>query len=251
MPNNSDFLALEAEIRGLDPKTVVHPNMPPGIYIQEAEDLHAWARNDLPQLVSRGMNLALYESIPRRAGAMRYLQSEWNSTRFSKEEAQKQFALLAPEAYDFKAVLIHELLFAYRNHPDLKSRVQAIAEGSGDADMIQDLSDLSVHGKNNPEPLVAIGFEMAQLDRAASMSDELASLLGVARGEKAADSEAKVLRDRAYTLLKEAVDEVRAVGQFVFWRDEERKVGYASAHKRLTRTKSGSNQEEPEIADAP
>jgi hypothetical protein len=144
-----------------------------------------------------------------------------------------------------------DCLFAYRKRPDLKGRVQAIAEGSGDADMIQDLSDLSVHGKNHPEQLTAIGFDMALLDEAASKSDELASLLGVAHGEKAVDSEVKVLRDKAYTLLKESVDEIREYGQFAFWRDEARRGGYASDHFRRTRGKRSGKTEEPAVGDAP
>jgi hypothetical protein len=254
MSNKSDFEAHEAIIRGVDPKNVVHPNMPMGIYTQEAEDLSAWIVPDVPVLIAKGLSQQVVDNLPQLIGAVRYIQSQWNSNRFSKEEAQKQFTLLAPEAYDLVARLVHEMLFAYRKHPDLKGRVQAIAEGSGDADMIQDLSDLSVHGKNNPEPLVAIGFDMALLDEAAAKSDELASLLGVARGEKAVDSEVKVLRDKAYTLLKESVDEIREYGQFVFWRNQERLPGYGSAHLRRQRNRSDAKkagQPEPGMTDAP
>jgi hypothetical protein len=143
------------------------------------------------------------------------------------------------------------MLFAYRKQPDVKGRVQAIAEGSGDADMIQDLSDLAVHGKNNPGPLAEIKFDMKLLDEAASKSDELASLLATARGEKATDSEIKVARDQAYTYLKEAVDEVREFGQHVFWRDPTRLTGYASAYKRRHRSSGDSKTEETQTPDAP
>ncbi len=250
MSNQSDFNELEAFIKAVDKKDVKHPNMPIGINMQEAEDLVIWLEPDRPKLVGAGLPEATIDGLSKRIGAVRYIQSRWNSKRFTKEEAQKKFALLGPEAYDLCERIIHSMLFAYRKLPDIKSRVQAIAEGTGDADMIQDLSDLSVHGKNNPEPLLAINFDITQLDQAASKSDELGSLLGIAHGEKATDSETKIMRDKAYTYLKQSVDEIREYGRFLFWRDETRATGYASAYHRQER-KSQKKETTPAYTEAP
>jgi hypothetical protein len=38
--------------------------------------------------------------------------------------------------------------------------VSAITDGSGHADMIQDLNDIAVLGRENPDPLTAIGFDL-------------------------------------------------------------------------------------------
>ncbi|MFO8074169.1 MAG: hypothetical protein R6V85_20095 [Polyangia bacterium] len=242
MSNKSDYEQHASAIQAIPDKEAKYPNMPIGIFLQEAEDLHAWASHDLDELKAHGLDPALVEALPTRTGAARYAQSMWNSRRFTREEAQKKFALLAPEAYDLQARLVHSMLFAYRKNPDVKGRVQAIAEGSGDADMVQDLSDLAVHGKDNPEPLEAINFEMSLLDQAASKSDELGALLGVAHGEEATDKEVKIMRDKAYTFLKQAVDEVREYGRFVFWRDESRAVGYASEYHRKKPKSPGNDQ---------
>ncbi|TAJ02890.1 hypothetical protein DMA11_24310, partial [Marinilabiliaceae bacterium JC017] len=59
-----------------------------------------------------------------------------------------------------------------------------------------------------------------------SLSDELAGILALANGEKAEDGYVKLMRDKAYTYLMEAVDEVRRVGRFVFKKDKTRLVGY-------------------------
>jgi len=252
MSNQSDFSALEARIRAIAAGEVKVPVIPPGIYAQESEDLAVWAVPDLPRLTAAGLDANLVHELPTRVGAFRYTQSGWNSSRFTKEEAQKQFALLAPAAYDLRARLVHDMLFAYRRHADLKGRVQAIYEGTGDADMIQDLSDLAVHGRKNPAPLAAMGFDMALLAEAEGKSQELASLLASSRGEKATDSDVKVLRDKAYTHLKAAVDEIREVGQYVFWRDEARLKGYGSAYKRSHRsTADATTADTASTADAP
>ena len=137
--------------------------------------------------------------------------------------------------YDVRDQNNHHLLFGYRAQPDIKGLVQKIADGSGDNDMIMDLSIAAVLGKKYPEPLKAINFDMALLDEAESKSRSLRTLLGVAKGEVGGDSNAKKNRDAAYTFTKNIVDEIREFGQYVFWRDEVRKKGYASAYKRRSR----------------
>ena len=53
----------------------------------------------------------------------------------SKDEAQKEWNLRSPEAYSLHDELIHHGLFAYRNMPDVLTKVQRIADGSGHADI--------------------------------------------------------------------------------------------------------------------
>ena len=130
---------------------------------------------------------------------------------------------------------MHDFTFAYRKLPDLLAKVQTIREGNSNADMLQDHSDMSVLGKENPGPLNKIGFDITDLDRAAEVADELSAVLALANGEDGDDVDAKELRDKAYTFMKIAVDEIRSTGQYVFWRDDDRKKGYVSSYKKRTR----------------
>ena len=58
------------------------------------------------------------------------------------------------------------------------------------------------------------------------------------------------MRDKAYTHLKQAVDEVRECGQYVFWRNEARLKGYSSRYFRkacaAARSSSADNVSEDE-----
>ena len=90
-------------------------------------------------------------------------------------------------------------------------------------------------GRTYPEPLEAINFDMTLLDQADAACEELSPLLAVARGEGLEDNEAKLNRDRAYTYLKASVDEIRAFGQYLFWRNPVRARGYASEYLRSRR----------------
>ncbi len=109
--------------------------------------------------------------------------------------------------------------------------------------MIQDVNDLSVLGKEHTTLLQTIGFDLTLLDTAAVKADEMAELLSQATADRADNSAARIIRDKAYTLLKRAVDEVRTVGQYIFWRDETRLKGYVSRYRKTRRSKSNTNEE--------
>jgi hypothetical protein len=66
------------------------------------------------------------------------------------------------------------------------------------------------------------------MDNAAATADRMGDLLGAVNGERKEVSEAMIIRDKAYTYLKQAVDEIRECGKFVFWRNPDRLKGYVS-----------------------
>ena len=226
------------EIRAIPKEEIKLPNMPVDTFLQEAENLEHWCQEDRAELEAAGLPWALVEDLPFRAGALRESESRWFEKRFTRKEAQQQWKEVSPAAYDLRDTILHAMRYAYRNDPNLLMRVSGITEGSGHDDMIQDLNDCAVLGRENPEPLQAIGFNMNVLKQAAIVSDEMADLLAVATGDRESYREVKVIRDQAYTFLKRAVDEVRACGQYVFWRDQDRLHGYASEYMRESRRKS-------------
>ena len=98
--------------------------------------------------------------------------------------------------------------------------------------MIQDLSDLAALGEAGAAELKAMRFDKPRLAQASVLADDMAVLLARAKGETADDSYTKLMRDRAYTHLKAAVDEVRVTGRYVFRNDKERRKAYASDYRR-------------------
>jgi hypothetical protein len=118
------------------------------------------------------------------------------------------------------------------NIPVEYAKVQKIDEGSSHADMIQDLSDLAELGKNHTAELEAIGFDLSKLDEARSKSISLTKLLGEVNGSLKEASPLIKLRNKAYLHLKEAVDEIRRVGQYVFWKNGKKVRAYSSSYLR-------------------
>jgi hypothetical protein len=231
------------EIKKEDAKS---PDMPMDKFTSEALFLHKWCQPDREALVDRGLDWTLVEDLPIRVLAVEEAESCWANVRFGREDAMKQWLIESPDGYRLRDELLHELRFAFHAYPELQTRVSAVADGSGDADMIQDLNDLAVIGRENPEPLATTNFNKGLLEQAAEKSRTLGELRAEATVDKVAYRDAKVVRDRAYTHLKEAVDEIRRCGQFVFWKDEDRLAGYSSAYKRQNRRNAANAKREDE-----
>ena len=239
MSNRDDYDALLPAIRAISDDAVRPPTQPVDSFAQEAETLYHWAQADREALEAAGLDWTLVEALPARAGALREAESIWLMQRFTRAEAQRQWKVAEPEAYELRDDLLAALRYAYRRSPDLLGRVSAIAEGRGRPDMILDLNAIAALGRQHPEPLVAIGFDLARLDAAAAKSDALAKLLA-ARESDDPDDPPKKVRDQAFTYLKQAVDEVRDCGRYVFRKSPQRAAGYASQYARRHRGRSES-----------
>lgn len=248
MTSQSDALAAKLEIiQAIVKAAVKYPSLPMDTYFQEAQYLYKWCLPDKSALTAAGLDWALVEDLPVRIDAAGEAQSIWHNVMFGREEAQKKWAALSPAGYELRDELLHFMRYAYRKHPDMHTRVDSVAEGSSDADMIQDLNDLAVIGRNNLDPLIAVGFDPTKLDEVASKSNELGELRADASVDKGADREKKLLRDKSYTHLKQAVDAIRECGQFVFWKNEDRAKGYASEYMRQARKASKKSDSQPAI----
>jgi len=236
-----------ATLEAIPEKDLTYPAIPVDVALQEAEDLLVWCLPDLDVLVKAGLDKKLVDDMSVRIGALRYIQSQWQKEYRSQEEAQKEWTLKSPLAYALRDELVHHYLHAYYKIPDLYARTQKIAEGSGHADMIQDLSDLAALGKANQQPLVAISLDLSLLDKSEINAEQMAVLLAKANGKKMEDNKMRLMRDKAFMHMKEAVDEIRRCGQYVFWRNEQKHKGYISKYyktRNQAKTKPTKKEEE-------
>lgn len=228
--SKENFETLEGTIEAIEPANTQTPRMPVDTYLQEASDLYEWSKEDQAQLEDVGVPQAYFDEMDTRIGALRYAQSVWNKDRYTKEEAQQEWDELRPKAYDLKNELEHAFRFAFRRRPDLLRKVQYIEEGSSNADLVQDLSDLATLGEANLPLLTAINFDETKLEKAANDASELSALLAKANGERKEEGSPKITRDKAYTHLKGIVDEIYEAGKYAFWKDESRLKGYYSRY---------------------
>jgi len=228
MYSNTDYLEILDEIQAIIPENTIIPTMPVDVFVQEAEDLYHWCQDDQAALTRAGLDWTNVEQLPVRAGACRESQSRWNKERNTRQQDEQAWKEQSPLAFELRDRMLHSLRYAFRNDEVLLGRVEDIAQGDSNADMVQDLNDLSVLGKGNFGLVEAIGLDNTILDEAALMSDQMGDLLGATNGERKKDSEAMIIRDKAFTYLKASMDEIRNCGKYVFWKNPDRLKGYIS-----------------------
>ncbi|MFC2145781.1 hypothetical protein ACFLRT_00300 [Acidobacteriota bacterium] len=241
MGNREDYEKKVEVIRAIENSQIKIPhNTPMAACIQEADTLFKWVQADKEALTAVGLSWELVEDLPIRCGALIEAEARWQTQRKTRKKSSREWDKLSPLAYDLRNRLLTDFRFAFRKHPGLMTTVRGISKGENKPKMIQDLNDLSVLGKANPQLLEAIHFDMFFLDKAAQTAREMAVLLAEINKYKQERSEAKKIRDQAYTHLKEAVDEIRFTGQYVFHQNKDRFTGYRSKHiRQLTIKKRG------------
>lgn len=233
MGNRDDYEKILDVLTAIGDNRIKTPHhIPVDAYIQEAKTLCEWAMKDIDVLVSTGLSRELVEDLPVRIGALIEAESLLYVQRKSGDEAGQTWAKESPLAYDLKNRLLKTFVYAFRDHPELLTILRNVGRGKGHARMIQSLNDLSVIGKKNTALLEAVCFDKTLLDRAAQTSKDMAELLADVTTYRNSSNDTRKIRDLAYTYLKEAVDEIRRCGQFVFRDDKVRFRGYRSAHLR-------------------
>ena len=245
MSSTTDYNELLPVLRNMKPSDVLTPNIPIDVFVQEAENLYHWCLDDKEALTKVGLDWNLATTLPARAGACREAQSLWNKERNTRQEAEQAWKEQAPAAFDLRDQLLHDFRFAFRKSEGLLKRVDEIAQGDTNSDMVQDLNDLATLGKANTGLLTPISFDLTKLDLAADLSDRMGDLLGATNGERKEVSEAMQIRDKAYTYLKLAVDEIRECGKFAFWRNPDRLKGYNSDYWKAQKKSTTEKEETP------
>ncbi|WP_321279873.1 hypothetical protein [Marinifilum fragile] len=247
MSDKENFEALKPKYLLIEQDDIKDPNMPVKIFNDEAVFLFDIASEDKDQLVTSGLDISLIDDIPNRVSALRYSQSIWNKVLDNKSEKENQWKAIAAEGFELKEEIMHFAKYAYRENESIMRALKRIEEGASNADMIQDLSDLAVIGKDDPTPMDGVGFNTTKLDRAEQIATEGGLLLGDINGDRRnVIHPEKEMRDRAYTYLKQAIDTIRDAGKFVFWKNQKRAEQYASSYMREMRNRS--EQEETQNA---
>jgi len=228
-PELNELLPL---IQAIHPAEVLIPNMPIAVFIQEAEYLRHWCNDDRQALIHVGLDWELVNTLPTRSRACSQAQALWAKDSKSRPKAMQDWKEQSPAVFALRDQMIHSFRFAFRRHKNLLSNVDEIADGKTNSDLVQDLNDLSVLGKANLDLLTAISFETELLDTAALLAGSMANLLAAMNNEHKKGRESVIIRNKAYTFLKQAVDEIRVCGKFAFRHHPERQKGYASDHWR-------------------
>jgi hypothetical protein len=248
MSENEDYKKKIEVIKTItDDQIKVPQHVPVGIYIMEAQYLYSWCQDYKEELTAKGLDWTVVEDLPIRYGALRESESQWQIEQKLRRKAEKIWVRESPKGYALRDELIHHFNYAFRDDSSLIGWVREIAGRLTHSGMIRGLKDLSALGKANQELLTNIGFDLTLLDLASQTSDDLTSKNAAGSWKSEDYLEAKIIRNQAYTHLKEAVDLIREYGRYVFWRNSARLKGYRSDYRRMLNKRSPRRKKVSEL----
>ncbi|MFA8436231.1 MAG: hypothetical protein ACEPOZ_17080 [Marinifilaceae bacterium] len=218
---------LEAML-SIPPEEVKVPQMPVGTFIQEAIDLRLWAEDDREQFLALGLELTFLDALPSRVNALIYAQGEWHNELCSRDPFWKQWQEEYSLAQELYRQLMSSFRFAFRNRPDLRKFLNSLAQGRSKQYFAQKLINLAILGWDQKELLQSVSFDLNLLDQAHATGTRIGKLVATANSLHKRNSKNKELRNRAYTHLKCAMDQVRDMGKYVFRKNQYRRQGYYS-----------------------
>ena len=203
---------------------VREPARPMAIALQEAHDLHAVLEQDdtSSSLLAVGFDPARITDLPIATDAAREAQSRWVVVRDrSKPEAQRE---RETDGIALRQELVAACRWNLRYDARAQSVLDAIVDGEGVADLVQDLLDLAMLiTRHLPHFDADQSIDApAQAESARSLASEIAEGLSQGRADDT-QRDAKLLRDRAHTHLAMIVTDIRRAGRYAF-RDDPRQV---------------------------
>ncbi|WP_282013737.1 hypothetical protein [Marinifilum flexuosum] len=244
MTDTTTTKSMEEMVMEIPVEQIVQPTIPVKITIGEAADLHRYATEDKEALVARGLNPELIDELGPRAKFLQDKQSDWNAVYQAAVTNTKEWESKIHEANLLQRELKHDFQFALRNNKEALRKLSNITDGSGNTDLMQDMSDYPKLAAEYPDEFVAIKFDNNKLTRANALSHELYDLRDKIDGAKSGSKRTeKIMRDRSYTYLKQLVDEIRAYGKYAFWDDEKRQKLYSSEYLRIKNNRNNNSDE--------
>jgi hypothetical protein len=219
------------------------PPMPIDRMSIEAHALALTAGAVRDQLVAKGLDPAQIELLPMLARAATEAQSQVNALR-GAQRSQEELALEA-EAVELRAEMMAAGRFGLRKNNDAQAALDRVQDGTGLADLVQDIKDLAaIHDRYAPE-LEAIGADpKGKAARARALAGKLEIVLATRRAADRSEYVAMNTRDRAATLLAETMAEVRAAGAYTFRKDQRMLAKFRSEYNQ--RRRKAGKPPEPE-----
>lgn len=220
--------------------------LPIHVALQEAHDLNVLVGNPeiRERLLAVGLPKAELTALPKAIDAAREAQSAWVVVRDrTKNDAQKQREQAGDE---LRADLVAAARWNLRKDRVAQATIDAIQEGEGVEDLVQDLVDLAALLDRNLDAFAADttfdASERAELAR--STAEAIQSGLSKARLARTQE-QAKELRDRAYTYLAARVSAVREAGRYAFKREPVMGGKFGSAYARSADRKRSRKKDVP------
>lgn len=161
------------------------------------------------------------DEIVLRAGAFAQCVTVFETHISVNDSHNAQYAEKRKEGFALRRKLMADYAYIFRNDADVLSVLDNIREGRGDLDMIKDLLSLNKLSVDYRDRLEKAHFNFEDSQKAYDLYSELFNLSALRDIDPEKMSEAKLFLVKAWTLLKDTLDEIYAAGRFVFYNEPE------------------------------
>lgn len=214
-----------------------YPNQPVAVTVAEGTRLAELARGKEAALAKVGVDRSLVTGLGARVTLLVRREAEWNKARAKNRSGISPARIKEAEAH--KSHVFEAARFLLRRDAVVQQRLDQIAQGTGVADLAEDLTELGHIVEEHQDVFDADQtFPKDAAEKCAQYATDLA--VGLDPQEAA---EALEARNRAFWLLSDAIREVRA-GLRYLWRKKPAMlatlgVSYvAAASKRIRRRRT-------------
>jgi len=209
-------------------------DLPVATVLQDFREMHGLLAR-LGKRITSGSRLdaGLLGELPSRAAALDEAELQWASVRkLQLPSARKQ---LRTEAEALRADAIAALRHFVASDAALQAKVDRIVEGTGLADLIDDLKKLRPLVDAQQGALARSGLPARAGDKLQDLTAALEAATEQQSTERASSDEARAalgLRNRAYWRLREAMDEIRECARYAFRSEPSLEKLFRSPHAR-------------------
>ncbi|MFW6245036.1 MAG: hypothetical protein ACOC36_04030, partial [Fibrobacterota bacterium] len=175
--------------------------------------------------------------LPRRIENLRDREANWWKARFGPTPSQHEYLRVRAMAERAREELMRDFRFLARTDDDILYAVENIEKGNGELDTIMDVNSLSELAIREKDKLRAIGSDPRYFDDIIYCAQIYPDLLVAFELEQTQSDHQQTVRNKAYTFLLVAVEEIRRCASHVFWNDKKHLKGYQSEYFRRRKTK--------------
>lgn len=240
MADSDDFNELLLKIQAVE--NPEEPSIPVEVMTKEGMSLYSWAQKDKSGFDAVNFDWNLVTELPKRISALRYAEVCWGSARTNQAEAQSKLNKLRPEVKKLFNDALSSMEYAFDKNPKLLGRVSEIRGGTTLDNFVIDCTATQKLAMEGKALLDSINYDFKDVNKLAEMAGPLGLLVGEADMEKLSKSEEKVIRDKAYTYCRIAIDEIRKCGKYVNRKNPKGQRGYTSAYLRKLNRKYNANK---------
>jgi hypothetical protein len=210
----------------------IEPDIPIGIFLQEAYNLYRFCRNDRELLIQKGLDWAIVEELPMRVEFLREVEVGWWMARYSVTPVRTEFERWLAISHNVKKELLHDMEYAFADNHNLMQLLARIKKSGGHDTLDQDLSTLLLMAEQNAVRLQEKGSDPKLVKDLEECGRNFSPLLIKFKVEEIEINAQQTARNRAYLFCAVAVEAIRECARHVFWNDKRHLRGYLSEYFR-------------------